>query len=255
MAITTQPTQDRALIEVPSPSREAIYFQVTGDALLFTGLVGWLIWDKLLRPAIIRRLDRAMVPMEEERRLTNILAQIGIITRANRVVLAAFHNGSLDAAGYHLQKLSTVNTYTAPASLPMPNAIRDLPIGRIMAEIEQMVDAGSWVGVEYNDELPQPCRDHLLRNDIHRMYNRLIKVGDLPIGILSLQYSRSAAFSHPQHRRSDVGVIPEEHERLMNDLYQEIALVMRRRIIHPSPVHRILGTLIGTLNLGRKGQG
>lgn len=255
MAITTQPAPGRASIEVPNPAREAIYLQISSDALLFLGLAGWLIWDKGIRPAIARRLSQAMVPIEEERRLTNILAQIGIITRADRVILAAFHNGALDAAGYHLQKLSTVNTYTAPGALPMPAAIRGLPIGRIMTEIEQMIQAGTWVAIEYGDDLPQPCRDHLLRNDIRRMYSRLIKVGDLPIGVLSLHYSRSTALFHPARRRSDAGVIPEEHERLMNDLYEEIALVMRRRIIHPSPVHRILGTLIGTLNLGRKGQG
>jgi len=255
MAITTQPTPGRALIEVPTPAQQAIYLQLSSDVLLFLGLAGWLIWDKGIRPAVTRRLNQAMAPIEEERRLTNILAQIGIITRANRVILAAFHNGSLDAAGYHLQKLSTVNIYTAPGSLPMPNAIRDLPIGRIMNEIEQMIRAGTWVATEYSDGLPQPCRDHLLRNDIRRMYNRLIKVGDLPIGILSLHYAKSATLAHPNRRRSDAGVIPEEHERLMDDLYNEIALVMRRRIIHPSPVHRVLGILIGTLNMGRKSQG
>lgn len=253
MTVTTQPTPGRPVIEVPTPPSESLYVRVTGDALLFTGLAGWLFWEKVLRPALTRRLARAMAPIEEERRITNILAQIAIITRANRVILAAFHNGSLDAAGYHLQKLSTVNSYVEPGYLPMAKPIQDLPIGRIMVEIEDILRAQGWATVEYSEDLPQGCRDHLLRNDIHRMYNRLVYVGDLPIGILSLQYSRSASLNHPHRRRSDGnGSVPGEHEHLVEGLYEEIAAIMRRRIISPSPVHRVLGTLIGTINLGRR---
>jgi hypothetical protein len=253
MAITTQPAPGRALIEVPTPARQAIYLQLSSDVLLFLGLAGWLIWDKGVRPAITRRLNQALVPIEEERRITNILAQIAITTRANRVILAAFHNGSLDAAGYHLQKLSTVNSYVEPGYLPMAKPIQDLPIGRIMVEIEDMLRAQGWAAVEYSEDLPQGCRDHLMRNDIHRMYNRLVYVGDLPIGILSLQYSRSASLNHPHRRHCDGGgFVPGEHEHLVEGLYDEIAAIMRRRIISPSPVHRILGTLIGTINLGKR---
>jgi hypothetical protein len=200
-----------------------------------------------MKPKVTEKLDGVFAPVEEERRLTNILAQIGIVTEASRVVLAAFHNGALDNAGYHLQKLSTVNCYTAPGHIPMNYPIRDLPIGRIMFEIESMLKANDWVCVQYDESMPQPCKDHLIKNDIQRMCNRLVKVGNLPIGILSLQYSKTHKFEDEICCNSRV--IRPEYETLMDDLYLEISTIMRRRVIHPSPIHRVFGTLLGTLKL------
>ena len=72
----------------------------------------------------------------------------------------------------------------------MAYPIRDLPIGRIMFEIEEMLKVDDWVCITYDDSLPQSCKDYLIRNNIERMFNRLVKVGNLPIGILSVQYSK-----------------------------------------------------------------
>ena len=71
----------------------------------------------------------------------------------------------------------------------------------------------------------------------------LVKVGNLPIGILSLQYSKTSS------NVCSSEIIEKEHETLMDDLYMEISSIMRRRVIHPSPIHRVFGTLLGTLKL------
>ena len=244
----------KALVEVPvnnpvNPNQQ-VHFVVSADAILIGGVLVWALWDKVMRPSVVEKLDGVFAPVQEERRLTNILAQIGIVTKASRVVLAAFHNGALDAAGYHLQKLSTVNTYTAPGHTPMAYPIRDLPIGRIMFEIEEMLKAQDWVCVKYSEDLPQPCKDHLIKNDIDRMCNRLVKVGNLPIGILSLQYSKHHQ-SEDDILCCDKQVIQPEYQTLMDDLYLEISTIMRRRVIHPSPIHRVFGTLLGTLKAKR----
>jgi len=207
---------------------------VNTDALLLLVLVGWLIWDRFLRSRIATKLQGVFQPIEEERRLNNILAQIGVITNASRVVLCAFHNGALDNTGYHLTKISAVNTYTAPGRLPMTVPIRDLPVGRIMYEIEELLSTENddpWCCTEYDEELPQPCRDHLLKNNIHRMCNRLIRVGNLPIGILSLQYD--------QPERQIAPIREEPYLILLEQLYQEIANIMRRRVIHPGLIKKI----------------
>lgn len=219
-------------LPVQPPSR--VELTLTGDALLVIGLLTWLIWDRLIRGKVVSKLDGAFAPIEEERALNNILAQIGVITNASRVVLAAFHNGAIDSGGYHLTKLSTINSYTAPNHLPMAVPIRDLPVGRIMFELEALLStqgAENWLATEYSDDLPQPCQDHLKKNNIHKMYNRLIRVGNLPIGILSLQYDET---------ERQVSFINEpRNSKILEDLYNQISQIMRRRIIHPGPIRRL----------------
>ena len=210
------------------------------DGVLLLGGLAWVIWDRLIRAKVVSKLDGVFAPIEEERRLNNLLAQVGVITNASRVVLAAYHNGAIDNCGYHLTKLSTINSYTAPGKLPMTVPIRDLPVGRIMFEVEDLLaqDDGIWSFTEYREDLPQPCKDHLRKNNIHAMYNRVVKVGNLPIGILSLQFDES------ERRRPDI--YAEPHSKLLTDLYNEIASIMRRRIIHPGPLKKMLMRLRGS---------
>ena len=225
----------------PAPTPTAINFNVEAETVFVLIALGWLIWDKLLKSKIVRKLDGVFAPLEEERKLNDILAQIGVVTRASRVVLTAFHNGAIDPSGYHLTKISTVNNYTAPGELPMAVPIRDLPVGRVMFEIEEMLGTRSqgecWAVTEYSDSLPQPCRDHLNKNNIGKMYNRLVCVGTLPIGILSLQYSRN------ERRNPPVGDAP--NAKILEDCYNQICVIMRRRVIHPSLMRRLLYRLTG----------
>lgn len=237
MSATSQSQQQ----PITAPS---INVSLSSDSLVLIGVLAWALWDKVMKPKVVDKLDGVFAPIQEERRLSNILAQIGLVTKASRVVLAAFHNGALDNAGYHLQKLSTVNTYTAPGHSPMAYPIRDLPIGRIMTELNDMMATDGWVCVKYAEHLPQPCKDHLTKNSIHKMCNRLVKVGNLPIGILSLQYE--AETDIPDHDESVA------YQGLMNDLYNQISAIMRRRIVHPSPVHMIASKALGFVKMRRK---
>lgn len=225
-------------------AKPQVVLNISSDALLLLAIITWALWDKVMKPSVVDKLDGVFAPVEEERKLNNILAQIGIITGASRVVLAAFHNGALDSEGYHLQKLSTVNTYVSPGHIPMAYPIKDLPIGRIMFEIETMLNAADpdgWVVTRYSDDLPQPCKDHLLKNSIYKMANRLVRVGNLPIGILSLQYEDE---KHAFER-----LVEDAHHILMEDLYQQISAIMRRRIIHPSPIHKFFMGLANQFGL------
>jgi hypothetical protein len=206
------------------------------------GALGWLVWDRLLRQRLMTRLDGVFAPIEEERRLNALVAQVGVVTGASRVVLCAFHNGAIDTSGYHLVKVSTINSYVAAGAVPMVDTIRDLPVGRIMNEIERMMRLqregdDRWDLITNNEGLPQACRDHLKRNSIDTMYNRLVRVGTLPIGILSLQYQEG------ERRRPPLG--DDLHASLVDDLYDQIALIMRRRIVSPGPFKRLLTSLQG----------
>lgn len=231
-------SQSTGKVEKPAP---LINFSLDVETIFVLVAFAWLIWDKVFKDKVVKKLDSAFQPLEEERRLNNILAQIGVVTRASRVVLTAFHNGAIDTNGYHLTKISTINSYTAPGESPMATPIRDLPVGRIMYEIEEMLgtqeEGNCWSVIEYSDELPQGCRDHLNKNNIGRMYNRLICVGNLPIGILSLQYSQR------ERRRPPVQDAP--NAKILEDCYEQICLIMRRRVIHPSFIKQVFFRLTG----------
>lgn len=224
------------------PTKPLLNVTLSSDAVLLLGFGLWVLWDRLIRSSVVKKLDGVFAPIEEERALNNLLAQIGVITSASRVVLAAFHNGAINNLGYHLTKLSTINSYTAPGRLPMSKPIRDLPVGRIMFELEDLLapSGDAWSFVQYSEDLPQPCKDHLMSNNIDRMYNRLVRIGNLPIGILSLQYDASERRSPP--------IISGAHVHIMEDLYEQVCGIMRRRIVHPGPLRRFL-MLIGK---GRK---
>jgi hypothetical protein len=228
----------------PPPSRPPFNISLGTDALLAMSALGWLIWDRFLRERLTSRLDGVFAPIEDERRLNSLVAQVGVITGANRVILCAFHNGAIDSCGYHLIKVSTINSYVAQDAFPMADTIRDLPVGRIMNEIERMMQlqrrgGRQWDVVTDSPALAQPCRDHLTRSKIDVMFNRLVSVGNLPIGILSLQY-------HPaEASRPPLG--DEPHAKILEDLYQEIASIMRRRIVSPGPIRRLTIFLQGGL--------
>lgn len=243
------PTPCTAVPPPQPPSQPPFNISLGTDALLAISALGWLIWDRFLRERITSRLDGVFAPIEDERRLNSLVAQVGVITGASRVVLCAFHNGAIDSCGYHLIKVSTINSYVAQDAFPMTSTIRDLPVGRIMNEIERMMQlqrrgGRQWDVITAGAGLPQPCLDHLNRNKIEEMFNRLVSVGNLPIGILSLQY-------HPtETRRPPLG--DEPHAKILDDLYQEISAIMRRRIVSPGPIRRISIFLKGGLvkNIG-----
>lgn len=232
-AHTTQPAAPPA-----GGVRPPVQLVLGADGLVITAGAVWLLWNRWLKPQLVQRLARSLVPIEEERQLSSLLAQVAVICRSGRVVLAAFHNGVVDATGYHLVKLSTIGCYTSQGVAPMREPIRDLPVGRIMTELEQLLDAGPgrWVTVEQDsEELPQACRDHLTRNQIEVMANRLVMVGNLPIGILSVQYT-SAVQDHAQHLPGKQG----PHAELLEKVVEQIEQIMRKRVVNPTFLRKLL---------------
>ena len=223
--------------EIPQNSQQPsqpININLSGDTIVIAGLLAWFIWDKIAKPTIFDKLQGAFTPIEEERRLNNILAQMGIITGADRVTLAAFHNGAVDNEGYHLQKLSTVNTYSAP-NTPTIDPIKDMPIGRIMGEIENLLRVGGWYHKKIDDpNIPAICRSLMTEWGVDKTVNRMVKVGNLPIGILSVHYI------HCDCKDDQECLHAPEYDILMDDLYNEISNIMRRRVVKPSLIKRFM---------------
>lgn len=218
----------------PTPTKPPVNISISSDVFLITGFIAWFFWEKLIRSNVVKKLDGVFAPVEEQRSLNNLLAQIGVVTSASRVVLSAFHNGEIDTLGYHLTKISTINSYVAPGRSQAATALRDLPIGRIMDELEPMFQnaAQKWFTIEYNENLADACKDHLIKTNIELMHNRMVRIGNLPIGILSIQYDKG------ERRRFNIA------DTIQNDviesLYEQICIIMRRRVIHPGPIRKAL---------------
>lgn len=215
---------------------------VTADGALLVLLALAIVWKNAIKPTISQRLNSFLIPPEEDRRISTILAQISVITNADRVVLAAFHNGSLDDQGYHLQKISTINTYVKPGQPPMAKRIQNLPIEKIGKELEMMTRYDSWSSIIYSEDFPEACKAHMIDNSMKEMWNRPINIGYLPVGILSLQFVNKRPDDAPPFDK-------DYSERLLEDLFIQIASIMKKRIISPGPVRKIADKVFGIVKI------
>jgi hypothetical protein len=216
----------------PQPAPQApVNFTFTGDSVLVLGFALWALVTKVIAPRTINKLDVFLNHIEKEKEINTCLAQIGIITNASRVILCSFHNGQVDFTGYHLQKMSTTNTYTAKDSAAMASPVKDIQIGSFIREIEAMIKENDWLTVKFSEELPQACKDYLSRNGIDCFYNRMVKVGNLPIGILSVQYGTE--------ERNKFDLTIKSNKDTLEGLYLEISEIMRTRFIQPSPLRKL----------------
>lgn len=243
--VTPTPPPQPPRVQLPT-----VNVSFSADSLLLAGgIAAWLLrtfWVKFMQPQVVSRLDGVFAPVEEERLLNVLVTQIGGLTQASRVLLGAFHNGTVDHTGYHYSKITAVNTYVAPGVKPMRDPVKDLPLGRIMPELEALLKSeNSWIHYcRDNPTTPPGCRAYLERNDIHRISSYLIRVGNLPIGILSVQWDSPVAPEHVQALNNWHGNGSEVAFAVaLQHAIQQITLVMRRRVVRPPAFQRFVNRL------------
>jgi hypothetical protein len=219
-----------------STPSETPHIVIGVDALLVTGVLTWLVYKRVFYNLIIKKvLDFFRSPVDDES-IDRLLAQIGILTGAHRVLLAKFHNGSLDEYGYHLQKVTTSHFYLAKGAQPMEKPIVNLPLTKIMCELATMVASPTtWAFAERKPGLPSACFDHLERNSILRMYNKLIVVGNLPVAILSLQYT--------DYLKVDDVSQKDLISPLMDELTENLSRIVKQQVTDPAPLKRIFNEI------------
>lgn len=208
--------------------------------ILVAGVL-WIVGKQLISSFSVRRLRKMFTPVQEDKRLDQILAQIAGIVGANRVTLATFHNGDIDENGFHLQKISTSNSFTSPG-YTLPTPIYNVPIKKLLPTLQPMISADGWLRSDSSDDaLPQACREYLLTKGISTLVDRMIFVGYLPVGIISIQFvSRDSA--------GDFTLAEDKSVEKVNALYEEIVSILKRRIVDPGPVQAIFGKVFGTLS-------
>ena len=217
--------------------------QIGFDSVLLIAAMGWALWTQALRPTLQDRLSTTWAPVEEERKLTGLLAQMAILARADRAILVAFHNGTVDHDGYHLQRMTTINQFVSEGSKPMPKPIKDVPIGRIMIELEAMLASGSWTTIQRRRGMPPLCVKHLEDNGMYFMAYHLVTIGNLPVGIVSLQYTTKRRSYFDCQKNGP-------HMLLLSGLFDQIRETMKRRVIKPPPMARLRLAVARILEVG-----
>ena len=225
---TSQPIDEQP---IDPPVRFELHVGVEG-ILLIIGVV-WALAARAFNSGVGQKVENLFTSMEEEKRINSVLAKVGTYANAERVLLAIFHNGVIDGLGYHLQRISTVNQYVQTGSPHMNFPINNLPIGKIMNEIEMLNDAPGWVTTSVDGDLPAACVKHLRENNMHQMSNVFIRVGDLPIGIVSVQWLHD----------------PTCEDSLEDPRIEKVLLelqdILARRVTHPTLFKRILNRIRG----------
>jgi hypothetical protein len=233
------PAPEAGLLWNLTPRLSPIQLSLSADGLLLLGVASWLLWRRFLRQPLMRRLGAILGARQSERYVTELLAQIGILTGSSRVVIGTFHSGRVTATGYGFTRVSILSTYTAPGRLPLDLQTRDLPIEQIRADLDDLVAHGAdrWRHVRAGSHLPSRCLDYLQRNQIAQLYGRLVLLEGLPIGVLNLH------FDHCEATPSDPGELP--HADRLEVLFLELSRLLRERLLRPPLWRRLFNVWAG----------
>lgn len=131
---------------------------VSADALVLLGICGWLIWRHFLRQVVLSRFGFLLGSQQNARYLVELLAQVAVLTGASRVALVTLYNPELLTTGYGYTRVAILSCYVAPGRLPLDVESRSMPMERIRADVQDLLDHadGGWRLVEAGPHLP--CR-------------------------------------------------------------------------------------------------
>lgn len=218
-------------------------FGLEGIVILIAA--GYLIYERLLRPTVIDRLLGTFQPIEEQRKLNELMAQIGAVTTANRVLLWTFHNGELSTSiGYHYAKATVTNAYFSDHGERVSPAMRNVPFGVLYTELKPLLEnpnSTQMIDIELVEA--EPCKEYLRRTNTTLMFNRLVKIGNLPLAVISLQFcshlTLDEKISIMQSCLSD-----GPSAKLVNKLVQDVRDIMKVRAVRPSRIAALRAWMI-----------
>lgn len=189
-------TQQQQPADHPAVSIELNATDLVGAAGVMASLVAAALFKRLRtmgrqlreasRPSLL--LPRDLVRSRE------LLAQLAVLTEADRALLGLFHNGSLSETGYHLSKLQIVSGYFGPGIEPVSEYLRVIPVTAIV-ELRMLwasSDGRMTASIDDPGLLPG-CRSYLELRGIHCLRNIVLKAGEqVEVGVIGLHYCRKA---------------------------------------------------------------
>ena len=187
-------------IEIDAPARvqitDGIITEVIGIvSILASGGLLWLVRGlksklKELSDRVPQDHENSLLPPEEIRRVQDILAQVSILTGADRVTLGVFYNGVIGADGAHYDKLSILVGYCHPGVIPLPEMHKSIKATTLMNDLKPLFQAttdGKNLIID-KETAPSSCSLYMSRRDIYRLHNNLLKVNNLEVGVISIHW-------------------------------------------------------------------
>lgn len=177
----------------------------------------------------IDKKEEELVPPAEVARIREILAQLAIITDADRVTLGVLHNGVIGAKGAHYDKVKILAGYSAPGVLPLPELYKDVKADNLMEDLMPLL--GQQGSLQLSKKTaPANCALYMSRRDISNLRNMLLTSGNIDIAVLSFHWCSSA---HEEEAFPPTG---SRGDGRFNDLISEILYIIqaskdRKRIL------------------------
>lgn len=162
-------------------------FDFTLDSVIIVSLLAFAVWRKFLRPMLVEKFYWVINPFEEERKIPILLAQVQAVADAKCVMIGTFHNGEVDSRGYHLKKYSVIYHW-CDDSLNQKYLPANLLIDSLSPAMKRAMESNQWVHMHINDDCDEECQSYLKENNLCALSMRLIKMGNIPIGLLTIQY-------------------------------------------------------------------
>ncbi len=199
-------------------------FDFTLDSIIIIGVFFFALWKKIFRPFLIEKFYWAINPFEEERKIPILLAQMKAVTNSNQVLVGTFHNGELDQNGYHLKKFSVIYFWTEDGSLPSRKLPTNVPAEKLMHEIDRTIKNEGWTHTAIHEVKDKNCINYLRDNGLSATSTRMIMMGNIPIGMISIQYKTD---DFDNRTLSNYAV-----DAVLEDLFIQLQSLMKRRFRH-----------------------
>lgn len=145
--------------------------------------------------AQLRELSKpSLLPPKEMARARELLAQLALISGADRVLLGLYHNGHLDSSGFHLSKLQVIAGYFSPGVSQVGEYLRTIPVSEVF-ELRHLWSSNTGIhSFDITDEnLSTGCKTYMEVREIKCLRNITLMAGtQVEVGVIGLHYCRNA---------------------------------------------------------------
>lgn len=176
--------------------------------------------DKL---TILRKDIREILPETYLKRIDQILAQIAILGRYDRVVLGVFHNGVVGTRYSKFEKIAILSCYVVSGVEELPEMGKDLNIEDIDIDIEYLRENNNFHTTDIDRLLRESDSNvymYLKNRNIQILQNELLTRKGLDLGVLSCHHCNKKDYEIPD---SDRVCIEELKREIMSiiDVYAQ----------------------------------
>lgn len=133
----------------------------------------------------------SLLPAREQQRVRDLLAQLAILAKADRVALGVFFDGKFTPRGYHFERMAVPICYSRPNMPLLPELGKEVDVSQLERELGMLWREPSHEVVISKDSMSSECPDCLLyleRRNLQAIRLHLLHQGNTELAILGLHY-------------------------------------------------------------------